>query len=518
MKNRSLTFKFTLMFAAFTIITLVISSLLSYANQTNLYKQQREESIRYVASYLEDVLTSDGEDFAWWQEYFLKNYKDLNIPHDFGPKEIQQARHKYEKLFSQNYPGIIPGIDIAFSELPKEIKTAYTIYKHEYYLYKFEQACKRFNLAYVEYIIPDVNTGRIMYALDAMRDEKIINGEKYIELGISVPHSPEEHKTEWEAWNSGIQPSGYDSFDNEYGKTYAYYMPLYIGTKKLGLIGVEVFISAVNKEILRATIRQMLMISGVLTLFMVFLLFLIRLRYIRKLIRLQHAIDEYSKSKKTEIAEQLLSDVTNKDEISTIMAKFAEMIFKLETYMKFLVKTRQDLQDTQKKVQEMSEDAVKDSLTGIRNKNGYDREVKHVEWEMSDGLQEIGLALIDLNSLKKINDTYGYDKGNEALISLCQIVCDTFDHSPVFRIDGDEFAAILKGHDFKHVDELVSKFKRQVKKAQGNQDLEDWKKISATIAYALFDPQIDTTFENIFKRAVEEMSKSKKTIKAPAKD
>ena len=70
MKNRSLTFKFTLMFAAFTLLTLTISSLLSYANQINLYKEQREESIRYVASYLEEVLTSDGDDFAWWHYSF----------------------------------------------------------------------------------------------------------------------------------------------------------------------------------------------------------------------------------------------------------------------------------------------------------------------------------------------------------------------------------------------------------------------------------------------------------------
>ena len=80
------------MFAAFTLLTLTISSLLSYANQINLYKEQREESIRYVASYLEEVLTSDGDDFAWWQEFFVKNYKDLNVPYNmkiYFPKLFQ---------------------------------------------------------------------------------------------------------------------------------------------------------------------------------------------------------------------------------------------------------------------------------------------------------------------------------------------------------------------------------------------------------------------------------------------
>ena len=97
MKKRSLTFKFSLMFAGFTFVTLVSGSILSYMNQMQLLKQQREESTRYVASYLEEVITCDGEDFLWWQQYFVEHYKELLVPHDFGAKEIQEARHKYDK-------------------------------------------------------------------------------------------------------------------------------------------------------------------------------------------------------------------------------------------------------------------------------------------------------------------------------------------------------------------------------------------------------------------------------------
>ena len=514
MKNRRLTFKFTMMFLAFTLLTLAISSILSYQNQLALYKKQREESIRYVASYLEEVITSDGEDFAWWQDYFVKNYKNLNVPHGFGPKEIQEARHEYENLFTKNYPGKILGVDISFSELSEEVKSAYTIYRHEYYLDKFEQARDRFDLAYVEYIIPDSKAGTIMYALDAMRDEKVVGTQKFIELGITVSHTLEEHKTEWEAWNSGIQPTGYDVFDNEFGKTYAYYMPLYIGTKKLGLIGVEVDISAVNKEILHATIRQMLMIGGVLILFMFFLLSLIRSRYIRKLIALRNAIEEYSKSKNTEIAESLLGNVNNKDEISTIIAKFAEMIYELETYMKNLVKTRQDLQDTKQKAAELGELAIKDSLTGIRNKTGYDNEIRKIEWEMASGLKKLGVVMIDLNFLKRINDTYGHDKGDVAIVSLSRIVCHIFDHSPVFRIGGDEFVVILKGHDLENINDLIQEFKRRLKALQDDPALEYWEKTSAAIGYAVYNPEIDNSYENIFKRADNEMYKNKKEMKA----
>ncbi len=514
MKKRNLSFKFTLMFASFTMLTLVISSILSYINQMHLYKSQREESIRYVASYLEQVVTSDGDDFAWWQEYFVQNYKDLNIPHNFGEKEIQESRHKFENLFAKKYPGQILGIDLPFKELSKDVKTAYTIFKHEYYLNKFEEACQRFELAYTEYIIPNSANGSIMYALDAMRDPKFVDGKKYIDLGITVQHSLEEHKTEWDAWNSGIQPTGYDIFDNEYGKTYAYYLPLYIGTKKLGVIGVEVNIASVNREILYATIRQMLMIGSILVIFMLFLLFIIRSNFIRKLVKLQNIIESYSKNKNPKVVEHLKLEVTNSDEISVIMAKFAEMIYELEHYIQDLTQTRLDLKNTKQQTIELNELAIRDTLTGIRNKTGYDKEIQKIDWEMSSGLKNIGVAMIDLNFLKQINDTYGHDKGNIAIITICKIICKVFEHSPVFRIGGDEFVVILRGHDLKNIENLIEEFYDHLKSLQDNPELSYWEKVSAAIGYAIFNPETDASYDNIFKRADKNMYKNKKAMKA----
>lgn len=514
MKKRKLSFKFTLMFASFTLLTLIVSSILSYINQIHLYKTQREKSIRYVASYLEQVLTSDGYDFAWWQEYFLQKYKELNIPHNFGEKEILESRHKFENLFAKKYPGQILGIDISFKDLSDEVKAAYTIFKHEYYLNMFEEARKRFELAYTEYIIPDSASGSIMYALDAMRDSKIVDGKKYIELGITVEHSLEEHKTEWDAWNSGIQPEGYDMFDNEYGKTYAYYLPVYIGTRKLGVIGVEVNIDTVNREILYATIRQMLMIGGVLIIFMFFMLFLIRSNYIRKLVKLHTIIESYSRNKNPKVAEHLKIEVTNNDEISIIMAKFADMIYELENYMQDLTKTQIDLKNTRQQAIELNELAIKDTLTGIRNKTGYDKEIQKIEWEMSCGLKKLGVAMIDLNFLKRINDTFGHDKGNIAIVTVSKIICKIFEHSPVFRIGGDEFVVVLRGHDLRNIEKLIKEFNDCLKTLQENSELESWEKVSAAIGYAIFNPETDISYDAIFRRADEEMYKNKKNMKS----
>ena len=54
----------------------------------------------------------------------------------------------------------------------------------------------------------------------------------------------------------------------------------------------------------------------------------------------------------------------------------------------------------------MTELANQDSLTGIRNKTAYDRTIRKMEYELDMGnLINFGIAMIDLNNLKVINDT-----------------------------------------------------------------------------------------------------------------
>ena len=518
MKSSKLTVQFTFLSIGFIILTILFSSFLSYMNQMNLYQKQREESIQYVASYLNELLLTDGKDFAYYQEYFLDHYKEMLIPHAFTAEDIPVARKNYENLFAQKHPGKVLGLDINFSELDEEVKLAYATYNHEYYLDKFEKARQHFDLSYVEYVVPFPSTQddslEIMYTLDSMRDAKIIGEKKYIELGITVTHKREEHEKEFEAWFTGKRPEGYDTFDNQYGKTYAYYSPVIIDGKNLGVIGVEVEIASVNQEILYATIRNMIMISIVVVIFVFLLLQIIKARYIRKLIKLQDIIEEYSRNKNPKIAEELKKEVTNKDEISTIMSKFSDMIYELELYIQSLKKTRKDLQDTKQQAIELNELALKDPLTGIRNKLGYDKEVQKVEWEMATGLKELGVAMVDLNFLKQINDTYGHDNGNVALIRLSKILCNVFEHSPVFRIGGDEFVIILKDHDLENIDDLIIEFKRKLQELKDNPELEYWEKISAAIGYAIYNPEIDSAFDNIFRRADKSMYANKKEMKA----
>ena len=163
----------------------------------------------------------------------------------------------------------------------------------------------------------------------------------------------------------------------------------------------------------------------------------------------------------------------------------------------------------------MTELANTDSLTGIKNKTAYDRAIRTLEYNIDMGnVTEYGIAMIDLNFLKKINDTYGHERGNYAIKKVCEIICNVFLHSPVFRIGGDEFVVLLKDSDYTKMDNLEEEFKAQIKTFSDNEYLEPWQKISAAIGTARYNSSKDEGFQSVFKRADEKMYENKKRMKA----
>src|SRR5260370_22746035 len=54
------------------------------------------------------------------------------------------------------------------------------------------------------------------------------------------------------------------------------------------------------------------------------------------------------------------------------------------------------------------------------------------------------VAFADLDELKHINDTFGHQEGNRALVEAAEVLRDSVRHSDVLaRLGGDEFAALM---------------------------------------------------------------------------
>jgi diguanylate cyclase (GGDEF)-like protein len=106
-------------------------------------------------------------------------------------------------------------------------------------------------------------------------------------------------------------------------------------------------------------------------------------------------------------------------------------------------------------------EASRDNLTGWLNRNSFmPLVIKH-----SDNTQEsLSIAFIDIDNFKKVNDTYGHDAGDEALVTLavCFLRACRVNQS-VYRMGGDEFLAVIQKMDEKAAKELLNKIRENVK-------------------------------------------------------
>ena len=123
-------------------------------------------------------------------------------------------------------------------------------------------------------------------------------------------------------------------------------------------------------------------------------------------------------------------------------------------------------------------------------------------------LTDFAIAICDVNGLKAINDTLGHEAGDAYIKEGCMLICHKFDHSPVFRIGGDEFVAILKGRDYENREELEGSFRQMIDENQRNG------KVVVASGMAIYTPGSDESYNDVFKRADEMMYKRKQELKA----
>ena len=147
-----------------------------------------------------------------------------------------------------------------------------------------------------------------------------------------------------------------------------------------------------------------------------------------------------------------------------------------------------------------------DSLTGVKNKHAYDETETRLDRiiEKSES-PEFAIAVFDLNGLKEINDTRGHQVGDQFIKDGCQYICRTFQHSPVFRVGGDEFVVISQGDDYKNIDSLMAGFIKA--------NFERKEKGEVVIAAGMSRYNGDRSVAEVFRRADTEMYENKKSLK-----
>lgn len=282
------------------------------------------------------------------------------------------------------------------------------------------------------------------------------------------------------------------------------------------LLAVDVDITTLAAELRAQALRNASVIVALCVLFTAGFLCWTRANITDPVKRLEKGVVDYAGrshgQRSVEALEFQAPEIRTDNEVEALSKAITQMTKDMQHYVSDILSAEEKTRRMKLLADAMSELAVKDSLTGIRNKTAYVYEAQKLEQAISeDPDTRFGLAMIDLNFLKHINDSYGHEKGDEALKTLTGIICRVFAHSPVFRVGGDEFTVILQGEDLERVELLREQFLAATSRRL---EPEPWKRVSAAIGIAFFIPGQDSSVDDVLKRADQAMYAMKKDMKA----
>lgn len=280
------------------------------------------------------------------------------------------------------------------------------------------------------------------------------------------------------------------------------------------------YMNYLRRGFMYANIVMYILIGSLLV---VGIVFVIRQRIIKPVLALENSTRLFEAvCKESEDLDKLIFDVPElryDDEIRSLADTIWSMSVCIRSYVKNLVKARDkivdmrdDLEDTQNALEKVTTIAYMDGLTGVHNKLAYEQYKDMLRSSVIDSDIRFGIVMIDVNYLKRMNDTYGHEKGDIYLKNCCDFICAIFEHSPVFRVGGDEFVVVLENVDYDNKAMLMYKFGYLMHAS--DRALSPWEQLSMAIGYSDYSKFNGDTVDSVYKRADENMYVNKSEMKA----
>ncbi|MED3578468.1 GGDEF domain-containing protein [Bacillus thuringiensis] len=191
-------------------------------------------------------------------------------------------------------------------------------------------------------------------------------------------------------------------------------------------------------------------------------------------------------------------------EVSTFLLRATPLP---EDLSRFIVKCT-EITELDEIYQEQERLAMVDSLTEIYNRLKF-QQILEVEWEKvirSD--EKIAIILFDIDNFKTVNDTYGHDFGDLALIQLAELMKSKVEQQHVFaRWGGEEFIILVTNTVEKEAFQVAESLRFFIETKQ----FTGISKLTASFGVALYEQ--GTTREELMQRADIALYEAKKNGK-----
>ena len=195
-------------------------------------------------------------------------------------------------------------------------------------------------------------------------------------------------------------------------------------------------------------------------------------------------------------------DYNGRDEVGTLTKTFKRMAAHMKEH-----------------ISDLNRRATVDALTSVRNRGAFTAFMEELQKKIDRGeigSGEFAVCMFDCDDLKMVNDRFGHDKGDVYLQTASRLICKVFQHSPVFRIGGDEFAAVLRNEDLLNREALTDAFERGMEESLAASD-NRWEQVHVAMGLAVYDEAQDRSAIDTMRRADKKMYAYKKDYKAARK-
>jgi diguanylate cyclase (GGDEF)-like protein/PAS domain S-box-containing protein len=170
---------------------------------------------------------------------------------------------------------------------------------------------------------------------------------------------------------------------------------------------------------------------------------------------------------------------------------------------------------TQRKRQEDALRALSlvDELTGLYNRRGFLTLAQQQLKLARRGQRELVLLFIDMDDFKEINDTFGHQEGDTALLRASEILKHTFRDSDILaRLGGDEFVVLATDTGRTGSEVIVNRLRHELRVRNEREGYPY--RLSFSVGAARFDPDAPPSIEELLAAADAMLYEQKKHKRA----
>ncbi|MBU4121734.1 MAG: diguanylate cyclase, partial [Proteobacteria bacterium] len=169
----------------------------------------------------------------------------------------------------------------------------------------------------------------------------------------------------------------------------------------------------------------------------------------------------------------------------------------------------EDITDRKRMEEEIREMSLRDQMTELYNRRGFITLAEQQIRAANRAQRAMLLTFIDLDGLKWINDTFGHEEGDRALIDAANVLRQTFRESDIIaRLGGDEFAVLSIDAADMNPEDFSKRLQENID--AGNAKETRPYKLAMSWGTAVYDPGSPLSLDELMSSADERMYAQKK--------